>query len=61
MIVQKLLLNAVIKILKSQFKLDRMMDYVFKDNVLDKQVKVLRDDLDKVKERMIYLEKENKK
>ena len=34
---------------------------VFKDNVLDKQVKKLRDDLDKVKERMIYLEKENKK
>ena len=61
MIIQKLLLDAVIKLLKSQFKLDKMMDYVFKDNVLDKQVKKLRDDLDKVKERMIYLEKENKK
>ena len=58
MIVQKMLLNAVAGMLIKQFKLDSIMDYVFKDNELDDCVKQLRGEIDSLKERMIYLEKE---
>ena len=56
--VVKMIVSKVMGILVDQLKIDRISDYVFKDNNLDKQVKILRDELDNMKERMIHLEKE---
>jgi hypothetical protein len=39
MILSKLIINQVIKLLISKFKLDKIKDYVFKDNELDKTSK----------------------
>ena len=57
----KMIVGKVMSILVDKIKIDKISDYVFNDNVLDKKVKELRDDLDKIKERMIYLEKEKEK
>ena len=54
----KMIVTKVMGILVDRLKIDRISDYVFKDNKLDKQVKTLRGELDSIKERMIYLEKE---
>ena len=56
MILQKMLINAVAGLLVKQFKLDKIMDYVFKDNKLDKTVKEMRGEIDKLKERVMLLE-----
>jgi len=58
--VVKMIVSKVMGILVDQLKLDRISDYVFKDNNLDKQMKALRDELDQVKVRLINIEKENK-
>ena len=57
----KLLVPKVLEMVIKQFKMDEVMDYVFKKNDLDDKVESIRDDIDYLKERMIYLEKEKKK
>ena len=41
MIIPKMLINTVANKLVKHFKLDKIMSYVFEDNVLDKKVKKL--------------------
>lgn len=57
----KVLVPKVLEMVINQFKMDEVMDYVFKKNDLDNKVENIRDDIDSLKERMIYLEKEKKK
>ena len=56
----KMIVTKVMGVLVDQLKLDRISDYVFKDNNLDKQIKVLRDELDRVKVKLINIEKDLK-
>jgi len=56
----KMVVTKVMEILVKQLKLDRISDYVFKDNNLDEQMKVLRDELDQVKVKLINIEKDLK-
>ena len=58
--VVKMIVSKVMGVLVEQLKLDRISDYVFKDNNLDEQMKVLRDELDRVKVKLISIEKELK-
>jgi len=58
--VVKMIVTKVMGVLVDQLKLDRISDYVFKDNNLDEQMKVLRDELDRVKVKLISIEKELK-
>tara|TARA_R100000808_G_C2080859_1_gene104759 strand:+ start:393 stop:584 length:192 start_codon:yes stop_codon:yes gene_type:complete len=58
--VVKMIVSKVMGILVDQLKLDRISDYVFKDNNLDKQMKVLRDEIDQLKVRLINIEKDKK-
>ena len=58
--VVKMIVTKVMGVLVDQLKLDRISDYVFKDNNLDKQIKVLRDELDRVKVKLINIEKDLK-
>ena len=46
--VQKLIINAVIKVLAKQFKLDKVLDYVEKPNDADKKIKTLEKSLKKL-------------
>ena len=39
--IQKMLINLAIKTIAKQFKLEKVLDYVENDNVLDKKVKRL--------------------
>ena len=57
----KMVVSKVMGILVDQLKIDRISDYVFKDNNLDKQMKVLRDELDQVKVELINLSDRKKK
>ena len=57
----KMVVGKVMGILVDQLKIDRISDYVFKDNNLDKQMKVLRDELDQVKVELINLSDRKKK
>ena len=59
--VVKMIVSKVMGVLVDQLKLDRISDYVFKDNNLDKQIKVLRDELDHVKVELINLSDRKKK
>ena len=54
--VVKMIVTKVMSTLVDQLKIDRISDYVFKDNNLDKQVKILRDELDDVKVKLINME-----
>ena len=58
--VVKIIVTKVMGVLVDQLKLDRISDYVFKDNNLDKQMKAFRDELDQVKVELINIEKERK-
>ena len=42
MLVQKLIINAAVKLLKKQFKLDKVLQYVQEPNELDEEVERLR-------------------
>ena len=53
----KMIVTKVMGILVDQLKLDRISDYVFKDNNLDKQMKAFRDELDQVKVELINIDK----
>ena len=57
----KMIVTKVMGILVDQLKIDCISDYVFKDNNLDKQMKVLRDELDQVKVELINLSDRKKK
>ena len=57
----KMIVTKVMGILVEKIKIDRISDYVFKDNNLDKQMKVLRDELDQVKVELINLSDRKKK
>ena len=57
----KMIVTKVMGILVDQLKIDRISDYVFKDNNLDKQMKVLRDELYQVKVELINLSDRKKK
>ena len=46
--VQKLIINAVIKVLAKQFKLEKVLDYVEKPNDADKRIKKLEKRLKKL-------------
>ena len=46
--VQKLIINAVIKVLAKQFKLDKVLDYVEKPNDADKKIKKIEKRLKKL-------------
>tara|TARA_R100001082_G_scaffold106010_1_gene78534 strand:- start:227 stop:397 length:171 start_codon:yes stop_codon:yes gene_type:complete len=46
--VQKLIINAVIKVLAKQFKLDKVLEYVEKPNDADKKIKKLEKRLKKL-------------
>ena len=48
MIVPKMLINTVANQLVKHFKLDKIMQYVFDDNELDKKVKQIEKRLNKV-------------
>tara|TARA_R100000734_G_scaffold18158_1_gene14837 strand:+ start:49 stop:216 length:168 start_codon:yes stop_codon:yes gene_type:complete len=43
MIVQKMIIQAAVKLLSKQFKLDKILKYVEEPNELDNEVKRLRD------------------
>ena len=43
MIVQKMIIQAAVKLLSKQFKLDKILKYVEEPNQLDDEVKRLRD------------------
>jgi hypothetical protein len=43
MIVQKMIIQAAVKLLSKQFKLDKILKYVEEPNELDDEVKRLRD------------------
>ena len=45
MIFSKLIINQVIKHFVKHFKMDRVMNYVFNDNELDKKVKELDEEV----------------
>jgi hypothetical protein len=53
----RLIVPKILEMVITQFKMDEVMDYVFKKNDLDSKVGELRDELDSVKERMIFLER----
>ena len=46
--IQKLILNQVIKLIAKQFKLDKVLDYVEKNNSADKKIKKLEKRLKKL-------------
>ena len=46
--IQKLILNQVIKLIAKQFKLDKVLDYVEKPNSADKKIKKLEKRLKKL-------------
>ena len=49
--IQKLIINSVIKLLAKQFKLDKVLEYVEKPNDADKRIK-------KIEKRLKKLEKD---
>lgn len=46
--IQKLIINSVIKILAKQFKLDKILNYVEKPNDADKRIKRLEKRVKKI-------------
>ena len=54
----KLIVPKVLDMVIKQFKMDKVMDYVFQENELDDKVKDLQDEIDYLKARIINLEKE---
>ena len=51
--IQKLILNQVIKLIAKQFKLDKVLDYVEKPNNADKKIKKLENKLKKLEKEAI--------
>tara|TARA_B100001939_G_scaffold7194_1_gene6641 strand:- start:286 stop:456 length:171 start_codon:yes stop_codon:yes gene_type:complete len=55
MIVQKMIINAVVKLISKQFKLDKILKYVEEPNELDEELKQLKNRVDIIE---IILKKE---
>ena len=55
---RKMFLNAIAGLLVKEYRLDEIMNYVFKKNNLEKEVTSLKDEIDFMKARLINLEKE---
>tara|TARA_Y100000310_G_C20686115_1_gene819111 strand:- start:3245 stop:3454 length:210 start_codon:yes stop_codon:yes gene_type:complete len=53
----RLIVPKILEMVITQFKMDEVMDYVFKKNDLDSKVEELRNELDSVRERIIFLER----
>ncbi len=51
--IQKLIINSVIKLIAKQFKLDEVLDYVENENDLDRKVKILAKKLKKLEKESI--------
>ncbi len=51
--IQKLILNQVIKLIAKQFKLDKVLEYVEKPNNADKKIKKLEKKLKKLEKEAI--------
>jgi hypothetical protein len=51
--IQKLIINSVIKLIAKQFKLDEVLDYVENENDLDRKVKILAKKLKKLEKEAI--------
>ena len=46
--IQKFLIQAVIKAIAKQFKLDKILDYVENDNSLDRKVRRIDKDVERI-------------
>tara|TARA_Y100001973_G_C4937184_1_gene203861 strand:- start:269 stop:439 length:171 start_codon:yes stop_codon:yes gene_type:complete len=55
MLVQKMIINAVVKLISKQFKLDKILKYVEEPNELDEELKQLKNRVDIIE---IILKKE---
>tara|TARA_Y100001938_G_scaffold63590_1_gene88463 strand:- start:9814 stop:10005 length:192 start_codon:yes stop_codon:yes gene_type:complete len=55
-----MIVTKVMHIFVDKIKITEISDYVFKENNLDEQVKVLRDELDQVKVKLIKIKEELK-
>ena len=51
--IQKLIINSVIKLLAKQFKLDKVLEYVEKPNDADKKIKTMEKKLKKLEKEAI--------
>tara|TARA_R100001530_G_C4223921_1_gene130739 strand:+ start:76 stop:243 length:168 start_codon:yes stop_codon:yes gene_type:complete len=49
MLVQRMIVQAALKVIKKQFKLDKVLKYVEQPNELDEEVKRLRTDVELLK------------
>tara|TARA_R100000734_G_C3224294_1_gene34627 strand:+ start:87 stop:257 length:171 start_codon:yes stop_codon:yes gene_type:complete len=55
MLVQKMIINAAVKLISKQFKLDKILKYVEEPNELDEELKQLKNRVDIIE---IILKKE---
>tara|TARA_R100000664_G_scaffold9222_1_gene15334 strand:+ start:205 stop:375 length:171 start_codon:yes stop_codon:yes gene_type:complete len=55
MLIQKMIIQAVVKLVRKQFKLDKVLKYVEQPNELDEEVKQLRNRVDILE---LFLKKE---
>ena len=51
--IQKLIINSVIKLIAKQFKLDKVLEYVEKPNDADKKIKTMEKKLKKLEKEAI--------
>ena len=51
--IQKLIINSVIKLIAKQFKLDKVLEYVEKPNDADKKIKALEKRIKIIEEKSI--------
>ncbi len=55
--IQKMLINAVVKIIAKQFKLDKLIDYMDKPNDADKKIEALEKKVKKFEGKLKKLSK----
>ena len=55
--IQKMLINAVVKIVANQFKLDKLIDYMDKPNDADKKIEALEKKVKKFEGKLKKLSK----
>ena len=55
MLIQKMIIQAVVKLVKKQFKLDKVLQYVEEPNELDEEVKQLKNRVEMLE---LFLKKE---
>ena len=57
MMIQKMIINAVVKIVAKQFKLDKLIDYMDKPNDADKKISALEKKVKKFEGKLKKLSK----